>query len=181
MRRTEIGRCAKSRFSEAQIVAILREFDAGTPADEFARRHGIHANTIRLWRSKDADITASDLARLEQLALSRTVEFDQARERFVIRRLPPRLRTHLEKALECELMNLLCPAFWPTRHVKRSYHSKKSTHVHEFAWFNKTRQSSGRTRDMCGVQRWPVLSAAALGAWRRKRADLKQASLAGTT
>jgi len=44
----------KSRFSETQIVAILREFDAGAQAEELARRHGIHANTIRLWRSKYA-------------------------------------------------------------------------------------------------------------------------------
>lgn len=57
----------KSRFSEAQIVAIFREFDAGAPAEEIARRHGIHANTIRLWRSKYAGMTASDLARLKQL------------------------------------------------------------------------------------------------------------------
>jgi putative transposase len=57
----------KRRFSETQIVAILREFDAGTPADELARRHGIHANTIRLWRSKYAGMNASDLARLKQL------------------------------------------------------------------------------------------------------------------
>jgi putative transposase len=57
----------KSRFTEAQIVAILREFDAGTPAEELARRHGIHANTLRLWRSKYGGMSASDLARLKQL------------------------------------------------------------------------------------------------------------------
>ena len=57
----------KSRFTEAQIVAILREFDAGAPADELALRHGIHANTIRLWRSQYAGMSARDLARLKQL------------------------------------------------------------------------------------------------------------------
>ena len=57
----------KSRFSEAQIVKILAEFDAGASAEELARRHGIHANTIRLWRSKYAGMTASDLARLKTL------------------------------------------------------------------------------------------------------------------
>jgi hypothetical protein len=31
----------KSRFSEAQIVAIRKEFDAGAPAEQLARRHGI--------------------------------------------------------------------------------------------------------------------------------------------
>jgi putative transposase len=42
----------KSRFTEAQIIAIVREYDAGTSVAELARKHGIHANTIRLWKSK---------------------------------------------------------------------------------------------------------------------------------
>lgn len=57
----------KSRFSEAQIVAILKELDAGTTATELGRRNGIHANTIRLWRDKYAGLETSDLARLKQL------------------------------------------------------------------------------------------------------------------
>ncbi len=57
----------KSRFSEAQIVAILKELDAGTTATELGRRHGIHPNTIRLWKDKYAGLETSDLARLKQL------------------------------------------------------------------------------------------------------------------
>ncbi len=57
----------KGRFSEAQIVAILKELDAGTTATELGRRHGIHANTIRLWRDKYSGLETSDLARLKQL------------------------------------------------------------------------------------------------------------------
>ena len=57
----------KSRFSEAKIVQILAEFDAGASAEELARRNGIHANTIRLWRSKYGGMTPSDLARLKTL------------------------------------------------------------------------------------------------------------------
>lgn len=57
----------KSRFTEAQIIQVLAEYEAGTPTEELARRHGIHANTIRLWRSKYAGMSASDLARLKQL------------------------------------------------------------------------------------------------------------------
>jgi len=57
----------KSRFTEAQIVAILRGADAGTPIAELARRHGLHANTIRLWRDKYGGMQTSDLARLKQL------------------------------------------------------------------------------------------------------------------
>jgi len=57
----------ESRFSEAQIVEILREFDAGVSIQELARRHGIHANTIRLWRAKYAGMELSDVVRLKQL------------------------------------------------------------------------------------------------------------------
>ena len=55
----------KSRFSEAQIVAIIREYDAGASAGELARRHGVHANTIRLWKAKYAGMDVSDVARLK--------------------------------------------------------------------------------------------------------------------
>ncbi len=57
----------KTRFTEAQIVAILRELDAGVPVAELARKHGIHANTIRLWRDKYGGMETSDLAKLRQL------------------------------------------------------------------------------------------------------------------
>ena len=57
----------KSRFTEAQIVSILKELDAGVPATELGRRHGIHANTIRLWRDRYGGMETSDLARLRQL------------------------------------------------------------------------------------------------------------------
>jgi putative transposase len=57
----------KSRFTEAQIVAILKELDAGTTATELARRHGLHGDTIRQWRDKYAGLETSDLTRLKQL------------------------------------------------------------------------------------------------------------------
>jgi putative transposase len=57
----------KSRFTEAQIVAVLKELDAGIPVAELARQNGIHANTIRLWRDRYAGMETSDLTRLKQL------------------------------------------------------------------------------------------------------------------
>ena len=57
----------KSRFTEAQIVGILKELDGGTPATELARRPGIHADTIRLWRDNYAGMESSDLVRMTQL------------------------------------------------------------------------------------------------------------------
>ena len=51
----------KSRCTESQIVAVLQEYDAGTPTAGLARRHGIHANTVRLWKSKNSGLDVSDL------------------------------------------------------------------------------------------------------------------------
>lgn len=57
----------KSRFTQTQIVSILKELDAGSSATELGRRHGVHANTISAWRAKYAGLEASDLMRLKQL------------------------------------------------------------------------------------------------------------------
>ena len=57
----------KSRFTESQIVQILKELEAGTPATELARKHGVHVNTIGAWRGKYAGLETSDLVRLKQL------------------------------------------------------------------------------------------------------------------
>lgn len=62
----------KSRFTEAQIVGILKQLDAGSTATELGRRHGVHANTIRLWRDKYGGMETSDLARLKQLETENT-------------------------------------------------------------------------------------------------------------
>jgi putative transposase len=62
----------KSRFTEAQIVDIVREYDAGVSPKELARRHGIHVNTIRLWKTKYAGMDVSDVVRLEQLEAENT-------------------------------------------------------------------------------------------------------------
>lgn len=42
----------KSKFSEAQIVAILREGEAGVPVAKVLRKHGISRPTFYLWKAK---------------------------------------------------------------------------------------------------------------------------------
>ena len=58
----------KSKFSESQIVAILKEGEAGLPVAEVCRKHGISAPTYYAWKSKYAGATVSDLA-LENAAI----------------------------------------------------------------------------------------------------------------
>lgn len=42
----------KPRFTETQIVAIFKETDAGTPAKDLCRKHGISDDTYYNWKSK---------------------------------------------------------------------------------------------------------------------------------
>jgi putative transposase len=57
----------KSRFTETQIVAILKEADAGRPVKEVCRRHGISDATYYNWKSKYGGLEALDLKRLKEV------------------------------------------------------------------------------------------------------------------
>ncbi len=57
----------KSRFSETQIVLILKEADAGMPVKELCRKHGISDATYYKWKSRYGGMEASDLKRVKEL------------------------------------------------------------------------------------------------------------------
>lgn len=57
----------KSRFSEEQIIGILKEHQAGLSAAEICRRHGISDATFYKWRSKYGGMEVSDAKRLRGL------------------------------------------------------------------------------------------------------------------
>jgi len=49
----------QSRFTETQIVAILKEADAGIPVNEVSRKHGINSATYYKWKAKYGGLEAS--------------------------------------------------------------------------------------------------------------------------
>jgi putative transposase len=57
----------KSRFSEEQIIGILREYEAGAKLAELCRRHNVSPTTLYKWRSKFGGMTVSDAKRLKGL------------------------------------------------------------------------------------------------------------------
>jgi putative transposase len=57
----------KSRFTESQIVAILKEADAGVPVTEIWRKHGISSATYYKWKAKYGGLDVSELKRTKEL------------------------------------------------------------------------------------------------------------------
>jgi putative transposase len=57
----------KSRFTETQIVSILKEAESGLAVNEVCRKHGISSATYYKWRSKYGGLDASELRRIKEL------------------------------------------------------------------------------------------------------------------
>lgn len=57
----------KSRFTEEQIIAALKEHDAGTTARELCRKLGVSEHTFYRWRSKYGGMEVSDARKLKAL------------------------------------------------------------------------------------------------------------------
>lgn len=57
----------KSRYTESQIVAILKEADAGKKVAEVCREHGISQPTYYNWKSKYGGLGVSELKRIKEL------------------------------------------------------------------------------------------------------------------
>ena len=85
----------KSRFSEEQMVAILREADR-MPVGEVAKKHGISEQTIYNWRKHFGGLESADVKRLRQL------EQENARLKKLV----------AERDLEIEVMKEIAAKKW---------------------------------------------------------------------
>jgi putative transposase len=56
-----------SRFTEEQIIGILREQEAGAKTDDVCRKHGISSATFYKWKAKFGGLDVSDAKRLRSL------------------------------------------------------------------------------------------------------------------
>jgi putative transposase len=66
----------KSRFTESQIVAILKEADAGLPVGDVIHKHGISSASYYMQKTKYGRLDASELKRIKELE-ARLSEFKQ--------------------------------------------------------------------------------------------------------
>ena len=57
----------KSKYSDNQIIAILKQAKAGIPVSELCQKHGMSLATFYKWRSKYGDMNASMMAKLKEL------------------------------------------------------------------------------------------------------------------
>ena len=57
----------KSRFTEEQIIGVLKDHQAGLPVTELCRKHGISDATFYNWRSRYGGMEISDAKRLKAL------------------------------------------------------------------------------------------------------------------
>jgi putative transposase len=57
----------RSRFSEEQIIGVLKEHEAGARASDLARKHGISEATLYNWKSKYGGLEVSEAKRLRSL------------------------------------------------------------------------------------------------------------------
>lgn len=56
-----------SRFTESQIINILKQAEAGTPVPELCREHGMNSASFYKWRSKYGGMDASMITRMKEL------------------------------------------------------------------------------------------------------------------
>jgi putative transposase len=57
----------KSTFTETQILAVLRQYEGGRPAEEICREHGISRTTLYQWKKKHAGMDGAQVRKPKEL------------------------------------------------------------------------------------------------------------------
>ena len=57
----------KRRFTEEQIIGVLKQVEGGVKVQEVCRQHGVSRHTFYVWRKKYGGVGPSELRRLRQL------------------------------------------------------------------------------------------------------------------
>ena len=86
----------KSRFTDSQILAILKQSEAGAPVTELCREHGMSSASFYKWRAKYGGMDASMMKRLKELE----AENAQLKKMYAEERIKAELR---QEALEGKL------------------------------------------------------------------------------
>ena len=79
----------KSRFTEAQILAILKEGEAGVPVSDLIRKHGISRPTYFNWRSVLSAYVFESLEQVREITESWLLEYNQERPHESLGSVPP--------------------------------------------------------------------------------------------
>lgn len=98
----------KTRFTEAQIIAILKEQEQGLKVADICRKHGISDATFYNWKSKYAGMSVDELKRLKEL------EQENARLKKIV----------ANQSLEIDIIkDLLSKKFWRLRTKSSAYNT----------------------------------------------------------
>src|SRR5690554_860013 len=91
----------KSKFTESQILAIIKQNESGMPVPELCREHGISSATFYKWRAKFGGMDASLMKRMKELE----DENRRLKKMYAEERLKAEIRL---EALEGKLLSLKC-------------------------------------------------------------------------
>ena len=70
----------QSKYSETQIVNILKEAEAGIPVEELSRKHGFSQSAFYKWKAKYSGMDTSALKRLKQMYADLSLEYQALKD-----------------------------------------------------------------------------------------------------